>query len=72
VSILRKSKNPISIIMNSDDLSKLYHTPIPEEIEKRVDYGIEVRIMTDAIKPETLKIIENFNASEIRTRFHAF
>jgi len=67
VSILRKSKNAVSIIMNSDDLSKLYYSPIPEEIEKRVDYGIEIRIITDAIDQETLKIIEKFNPSEIRT-----
>lgn len=67
--LIRESKHLVYIVSTEKDLVRMYHTTIPEEINKSRSLGYEVRVITEINGGDVgiFEIIKNLNASEVRT-----
>lgn len=64
--IIQDSVSITYIITTGKDLLRMYHTSIPEKIKICKNNGGEIRIITDVEDTNTMSIINNLGASEIR------
>ena len=64
--LIENAKNTVYIVTTLEDLSKMYHTNIPEKIKTCVKNGGEVRLLTEVSSDEFLPLISRFGATEAR------
>ena len=65
-SLLKNSTNMVYVVMSSQDLIKVFHTSIPEAIQKCKNRNNDVRIITTNIPSSMIDLINEIKASEIR------
>ena len=64
--IIEKSSDIVYIVTTIEDISKMYHSNIPEKINICENNGGEVRLVVDIDDFNLLPFVKRFNASEIR------
>jgi len=61
--LLENSKNVVYIVTTLKDLSKMYHTNIPEKIQECKEMGREVRLLTEFPSDRFLPFVKKFGAT---------
>jgi len=64
--IIEKATNVVYIVTTLKDLSKMYHTNIPEKIKICEKNGGEVRLLTETNSDEFLPFVTRFGATKTR------
>jgi sugar-specific transcriptional regulator TrmB len=64
--ILENTTDMFYLVTSIEDVSKLYHTSIPERIKQTKKTGGTVRLIVDDASPKMLPFIKRFGASEVR------
>lgn len=64
--MIENSSDITYIITTLEDISKMYHSAIPEKIKVSEKKGGEVRLLVDIAQPELIDFVKRFNASETR------
>jgi len=64
--LIESAKNVVYVVTTMKDLSKMYHTNIPEKIKICEKNGGEVRLLTEAPSDEFLHFVSRFGASKTR------
>ena len=64
--LIENAKDIVYIVTTLKDLSKMYHTNIPEKIKTCEKNGGEVRLLTEVSSDEFLPFINRFGATEAR------
>jgi sugar-specific transcriptional regulator TrmB len=64
--ILENTTDVFYLVTSIEDVSKLYHTSIPEKIKQTKKTGGTVRLIVDDASPKMLPFIKRFGASEVR------
>jgi sugar-specific transcriptional regulator TrmB len=64
--MLENNTNVFYLITTLEDVSKLYHTTIPEKIKQTERNGGSVRLVVDEIPDKMRLFIKRFGASEVR------
>jgi len=64
--LLENSKNVVYIVTTLKDLSKMYHTNIPEKIQECRKGGGEVRLLTEVPSDRFLPFVKKFGATKTR------
>ena len=64
--LLESAKNVVYIVATLKDLSKMYHTNIPEKIQVCRENGGEVRLLTQSPNDRFLPFVKKFGATETR------
>lgn len=65
-SLIKNAMNTVYIVVTSEDLVKMFHTSIPEAIQKCKNKNNNVRIITTKIFPSMIDLINTIDATEIR------
>ena len=64
--LIENAKNVVYVVTTMKDLSKMYHTDIPEKIKICEKNGGEVRLLTETPSDEFLPFITRFGATKTR------
>ena len=64
--LIESAKNVVYVVTTMKDLSKMYHTNIPEKIKICEKNGGEVRLLTETPNDEFLPFITRFGATKTR------
>ncbi|MGI0004556.1 MAG: TrmB family transcriptional regulator, partial [Candidatus Nitrosotenuis sp.] len=64
--ILENTTDVFYLVTSIEDVSKLYHTSIPEKIKQTQKSRGTVRLIVDDASPKMLPFIKRFGASEVR------
>lgn len=64
--IIEKSSDIVYIVTTLEDISKMYHSNIPEKITACENNGGKVRLIVEIDDVNLLPFVKRFNASEIR------
>jgi len=64
--LIESAKNVVYIVTTMKDLSKMYHTDIPEKIKICEKNGGEVRLLTETPSDEFLPFITRFGATKTK------
>jgi len=64
--LLENAKDVVYIVTTLKDLSKMYHTNIPEKIQACKDSGGEVRLLTETPSDRFLPFVRKFKATKTR------
>jgi len=64
--LIEKAKNIVYVVTTMKDLSKMYHTNIPEKIKICEKNGGEVRLLTETPSDKFLPFITRFGATKTR------
>ncbi len=64
--LLENSKNVVYIVTTLKDLSKMYHTNIPEKIQECKERGGEVRLLTEIPSDRFLPFVKKFGTTKTR------
>jgi len=64
--ILETSTDVFYMVTTLEDVSKMYHTTIPEKIKMAQKAGGTVRLIVDEASPKMIQFIKRFGASEVR------
>lgn len=64
--ILENTTDIFYLVTSIEDVSKLYHTSIPEKIKQTQKARGTVRLIVDDASPKMLPFIKRFGASEVR------
>jgi len=64
--LIENAKDIVYIVTTLKDLSKMYHTNIPEKIKTCKKNGGEVRLLTEIFSDEFLPFVNRFGATEAR------
>lgn len=64
--ILETTTDVVYIVTTIEDVSRLYHSEIPEKIKALQKAGVSVRLIVDEMTPRMIPFVERFSASEIR------
>ena len=65
--IIEKSSDIIYIVTTIEDISKMYHSSIPEKIKTRENNGGNVRLIVEIDDANLIPFVKRFNATETRT-----
>lgn len=64
--MLETTTDVVYIVTSLEDVSKLYHSEIPEKIRLAERAGGDVRLIIDDASPKTIQFVKRFSASEVR------
>jgi len=64
--ILETTTDIAYIVTSLEDVSRLYHTEIPEKIKMSQKVGGSVRLIIDEVSPKMIPFVKRLSASEIR------
>lgn len=64
--MLETTTDVVYFVTTLEDISKLYHSEIPEKIKLAEKAGGTVRLIIDEVSPKMLPFIKRFGASEVR------
>lgn len=64
--MLETTTDIIYFVTSLEDVSKLYHSEIPEKIKLAEKAGGSVRLIIDDASPKTMQFIKRFSASQVR------
>lgn len=64
--LVQEATNKVFLVTTSEDLMRMYHTSIPDKINVKTNAGGEIRIITNSCDSQTMEIIEQLGASEVR------
>lgn len=64
--MLESTTDLVYFVTTLEDISRLYHSEIPEKIKLVEKAGGNVRLIIDDVSPKTLHFIKRFGASEVR------
>lgn len=65
--IIEKSSDTIYIVTTIEDISKMYHSSIPEKIKTCENNGGKVRLIVEIDDANLIPFVKRFNATETRT-----
>ena len=70
--LIENSHSVVYLVTTLKDISRMYHTPIPEKIKKCEKNGGEVRLLTEITNHELTPFVSRFGATETRIdRLHS-
>ena len=64
--MLEATTDVVYFVTTIEDVSRLYHSEIPEKIKLAEDAGGKVRLIINTISPSMLPFVKRFGASEVR------
>jgi len=64
--IIEKSKDIVYIVTTLEDVSRMYHSSIPEKITVCEKNGGSVRLLVEMDDPKLLRFVNRFNATETK------
>lgn len=64
--MLETSTDIVYFVTSLEDVSRLYHSQIPEKIKLAEKAGSTIRLIVDEVSPKMIPFVKRFSASEIR------
>ena len=64
--LLEESSSTVYIVTTTEDILRMYHTAIPEQIHDCIKRGGTVRVLTDSDNEKFFPLIDRLNATETR------
>ena len=64
--LVEESKEFVYIMTTIEDATRMYHTAIPERIEKACSRGVTINLLVNSCETQSLRQINGLNATEIR------
>lgn len=64
--MLETTTDIVYFVTSLDDVSRLYHSEIPEKIRLAEKAGGSVRLIIDEVSPKMMPFVKRFSASEVR------
>lgn len=64
--LVQEATHKVFLVTTSEDLMRMYHTSIPDKINAQVNLGSDIKIITNSCDSQTMEIIEQLGASEVR------